>query len=99
MKHCQWCDTQFDTQISYQIYCSASCREAATKEKIAARYLVKRRTGRVAKERKCKSCESALSIYNDEVLCPKCLIIPGDVSKALKDIKGLANGKNKPNKN
>jgi len=98
MKHCQWCDAQFDTQISYQIYCSVSCREAATKEKIAARYLVKRRTNRVSKERKCKSCDSVLSIYNDEVLCPRCLIIPGDVSKALKDIKGLANGKSKPNK-
>jgi hypothetical protein len=98
MKHCQWCDAQFGTQISYQIYCSVGCREAATKEKIAARYLVKRRTNRVYKERKCKSCESVLSIYNDEVLCPRCLVIPGDVSKALKDIKGLANGKTKPNK-
>jgi hypothetical protein len=99
MKHCQWCDTQFETKISYQIYCSVGCREAATKEKIAARYLVKRRSNRVAKDRKCKSCESPLSIYNDDSLCPKCLVIPGDVSKALKDIRGLANGKNKPDKN
>jgi hypothetical protein len=98
MKHCHWCDNQFQTKVSYQIYCSIGCRESATKEKIAARYLVKRRSNRVSKERKCKSCDSVLSIYNDEVLCPRCLIIPGDVNKALKDIRGLANGKNKPNK-
>lgn len=42
-KHCEWCDHTFETKISYQIYCSSECREAATKEKIMARYQISRR--------------------------------------------------------
>jgi hypothetical protein len=87
MKHCQWCDKLFETQIKYQIYCSQECREGATKEKIAARYIVERRQKRIGKDRKCKSCGELLSIYNDESLCVKCNINPNDVSKALKQIK------------
>jgi RecJ-like exonuclease len=94
MKHCQWCDANFETKISYQIYCSPSCRESATKEKISARYLLTRRTKRSGKIRKCKQCDSQLSIYNDEELCNKCEVNPKDVFSILKDIKGLANGKN-----
>lgn len=93
MKHCQWCDLQFTTKISYQIYCSASCRELATREKIAERYAASRRNRRHGKVRKCKSCESNLSAYNDDPLCIKCSVNPVDVSKALKEIKGLMNGK------
>ena len=91
-KHCQWCDRQFQTKISYQIYCSPECREAATKEKISERYAstkVKRRKG---KERKCKACGNKLSVYNDEPLCQQCLINPTDVKKALGEIKKM--GKN-----
>jgi hypothetical protein len=87
MKHCQWCDNVFQTEIKYQIYCSPECREGATKEKIAARYIVERRQKRIGKDRKCKSCGELLSIYNDETLCVKCNINPNDVSKALKQIK------------
>ena len=87
MKHCQWCDNIFQTEIKYQIYCSPECREGATKEKIAARYIVERRQKRIGKDRKCKSCGELLSIYNDETLCVKCNINPNDVSKALKQIK------------
>lgn len=93
MKHCQWCDTHFETQISYQIYCSAPCREQATKEKITQRYAISRRNKRIGKPRKCKSCGSNLSMYNEDVLCQTCIINPSEVSKALKDIKGLFNGK------
>lgn len=93
MKHCQWCDAQFTTKISYQIYCSSECREAATREKIAERYAIARRNRRHGKIRKCKGCGSALSVYNDEQLCMKCTVNPNDVSKALKDIKGFMNGK------
>ena len=53
MKHCKWCDSEFNTEVSYQIYCSVKCREQATKEKIAERYLVLRRQKRIGKERKC----------------------------------------------
>jgi hypothetical protein len=91
-KHCNWCDSGFESTVSYQIYCSAECRSEATKEKVAIKYAQKRRKN--AKNRKCKSCETPLSIYNDDVLCPVCIIIPSEVAKALKDVKGLANGKN-----
>ncbi len=92
-KHCQWCDNTFETNISYQIYCSPACREDATKEKITQRYAIARRNKRHGKERKCKSCGMSLSAYNDEVLCQSCLISPSDVAKALKEIKGFGNGR------
>lgn len=92
-KHCQWCDTSFETTISYQIYCSTGCREEATKEKIADRYLIARRSKRMGQMRNCKACGSRLSAYNDEPICNNCLINPSDVAKALKEIKGVANGK------
>ncbi len=93
MKHCQWCDAQFETKISYQIYCSATCREESTKEKIAQRYAQVRRSNRQNKVRPCKHCGTPLSIYNDEALCFRCLIDPSEVAKAIKEIKGLSNGK------
>jgi hypothetical protein len=87
-KHCQWCDHEFNTEVSYQIYCSEECRDSATKEKIAARYIQSRRQKRKGKDRRCKSCGQALSIYNDDNLCISCNINPNDVAKALKEIKG-----------
>lgn len=93
MKHCQWCDAQFTTKISYQIYCSSECREGATREKIAERYAISRRSRRIGKTRKCKSCSSILSAYNDDSLCMKCTVNPNEVSKALRDIKGFISGK------
>lgn len=93
MKHCSWCDTVFSTEISYQIYCSAECRDSSTKEKIAARYLIARRQKRIGKDRKCKQCDKKLSIYNDDVLCSECQVNPAEVVKALKVVRGLANDK------
>jgi predicted nucleic acid-binding Zn ribbon protein len=98
MKHCQWCDTAFESPIKYQIYCSPECREAATKEKITQRYAIERRNRRMKQSRKCKMCGEKLSAYNDDTLCFSCLINPGEVNKTLKEIKGLADGKDKPNK-
>lgn len=95
-KHCEWCDTQFQSDISYQIYCSVTCREQATKEKIAARYIFSRRQKRVEKPRFCKSCGQKISIYNDSTLCQNCIIDPSDVSRALRQIKGISNGKELP---
>jgi predicted nucleic acid-binding Zn ribbon protein len=92
-KHCQWCDTHFETKISYQVYCSPECREHATKEKIAQRYALTRRAKRAGKDRRCKSCSVVLSIYNDEELCSECLIHPVDVKKTLKEIRRFSNGK------
>jgi hypothetical protein len=93
MKHCQWCDLSFETKVSYQIYCSPECRDGATKQKIAERYQLSRISRRTGKARKCKKCDQALSIYNDEPICSKCLINPVDIAIALKDIKRLSNGK------
>jgi hypothetical protein len=87
MKHCHWCDDIFETDISYQIYCSPRCRDEATKEKIAARYLITRRQKRKNKVRLCKKCNQQLSMYNDESLCIVCIVNPIDVTKALKQIK------------
>lgn len=94
-KHCEWCDHSFQTKISYQIYCSAECRDAATKEKIAARYQIQRRNRRQGKPRECKSCSRSLSVYNDSQLCETCEVDPSEVTKALREIKGIANGKDR----
>ena len=93
MKHCSWCDKEFLTTISYQIYCSVECRESATKEKIAARYIICRRQKRIDKKRICKNYQEELSIFNDEVLCGRCNINPSQVSKVLKQIRIISNGK------
>ena len=93
MKQCQWCNNSFTTKISYQIYCSVPCRDEAAREKIADRYAITRRQKRVGKERNCKSCGAKLSVYNDEVLCDVCVINPQELNRALRQIKGIANGK------
>jgi methylphosphotriester-DNA--protein-cysteine methyltransferase len=92
-KPCEWCDNSFDTNISYQIYCSPQCREQATKEKIALRYATTRRHSKNRKARTCKDCGAKLSVYNDDLLCQSCEVIPSNVSKALKDIKRFSSGK------
>jgi hypothetical protein len=92
-KPCEWCNNYFETNISYQIYCSAECRELATKEKIADRYAISRRRNRLGKTRTCKSCNSRLSAYNDDSICQNCTVNPDEVSKALREIRGIANGK------
>jgi hypothetical protein len=93
MKHCSWCDNEFKSDITYQIYCSAVCRENATKQKIAQRYVATRRQRRKGRLRSCKQCGSQLSIYNDDNLCVLCNVNPSSVEKALKEIKGKSNGK------
>ena len=95
MKSCQWCNQPFESKVKYQIYCSPECREEATKEKVADRYAITRRKKMHKKKRYCKQCNTKLSAYNDEVLCDKCLINPSEVTKALREIRGIANGKDK----
>lgn len=94
MKSCDWCNTEFEPKVGYQIYCCVECREASTKEKIAQRYAQVRRKRMSNKPRTCKSCGSKLSAYNDDTLCQSCIINPSDVSKELKRIRGIASGKN-----
>jgi len=93
MKRCQWCDNTFETKISYKIYCSAECREEATKDKIAQKYAQKRRAKMMTKTRHCKSCGNKLSAYNDENVCHACEVSPKDVNKTLKEIRDIASGK------
>jgi len=92
-KYCSWCDHQFETKLSYQIYCSPECRELATKEKIAEKYLRDKIKKRANKIRLCKNCGRKLSMYTDEIICQSCDIVPDEVKDALKEIRGIANGK------
>lgn len=94
-KHCEWCDNTFETEMSYKIYCSEDCRNAATREKISLRYLQIKVKNRIGKDRKCKTCGGQLSIYNDDQTCNHCVVNAIDVAKALKEMKRLADGKDK----
>lgn len=90
MKICDWCSEIFEPNVSYQIYCCAECRDAATKEKVNERYQQKRRKKLAQKERRCANgCGTILSIYNDSGLCGSCIINERQVSSALKELKGL----------
>ena len=90
MKLCSRCDIYFSPKVSYQIYCSDICREDATKEKIAERYMITRRQKRVGKNRKCLGgCDTALSIYNDSGFCSNCNVSQKAVEKMLKELKGI----------
>jgi hypothetical protein len=93
VKNCKCCDNQFESNVSYQIYCSPVCRDIATKEKIAIRYMQSKRQKRKGKTRLCKSCSLPLSIYNDDPVCSSCAVNPDAVGKAIKQIKGKTNGK------
>ena len=89
MKSCERCDKKFKPRVSYQIYCSNSCRDEATKEKIAERYLITRRKKRIGKKRLCLGgCGVQLSIYNDDGFCANCNVSKKSVDKMLKEIKG-----------
>lgn len=90
MKQCSWCLNAFKANVSYQVYCSVSCRESATKEKIFSRYSITKRQKRKLKPKKCSGgCGIILSIYNDDNLCNACKINNKDVAKTLKKIKGM----------
>lgn len=89
MKTCECCDKEFKPKVSYQIYCSESCRDEATKIKIAERYQITRRQKRKNKKRLCLGgCNQLLSIYNDSGFCSNCNVHKKSVDKMLKQIKG-----------
>lgn len=89
MKQCEKCESRFTPKVSYQIYCSESCRVEATREKIAERYQLTRRQKRKGKIRKCLGgCGVNLSIYNDDGFCANCNVSKKAVDKMLKQIKG-----------
>lgn len=90
MKLCSRCDNRFVPRVSYQIYCSESCREQATKEKILERYQITKRQKRKGKKRLCfGGCGTPLSIYNDHGFCANCNVSKKEVDKMLKQVKGF----------
>jgi hypothetical protein len=90
MKNCAWCSNEFQSTVSYQIYCSIECRENATREKIVDRYNLARAKKRIGKERRCAGgCGTLLSIYNNNGFCDICMINKRKVDKMLKELKGL----------
>lgn len=83
------CEIYFIPKVSYQIYCSDTCRDQATRSKIAERYQATRRQKRKNKDRKCLGgCGLKLSIYNDSGFCSNCNVSKKIVDKMLKEIKG-----------
>jgi hypothetical protein len=87
---CERCETPFKPKVSYQIYCGNSCREEATKAKIAERYQITRRQKRKGKKRLCLGgCKEQLSIYNDSGFCSNCNVSKKEVDKMLKQLKGI----------
>jgi len=89
VKRCDRCDKEFKPKVTYQIYCSDSCRQESTKIKIAERYQITRRQKRKGKKRMCLGgCGQQLSIYNDDGFCSNCNVSKKEVDKMLKQIKG-----------
>jgi hypothetical protein len=90
LKLCSRCDAYFDPKVSYQIYCGNTCRDEATREKIAERYHLTRSQRRIGKIRKCLGgCGVSLSIYNESGFCSNCNISEKEVAKMIKELKGF----------
>ena len=90
MKLCSRCESYFLPKVTYQIYCSETCREESTREKIAERYQATKRQKRIGKVRKCLGgCDTSLSIYNDSGFCANCNVSKKAVDKMLKELKGF----------
>ena len=87
MNRCAWCDTEFVKDHPQQIYCSVECRTEASKESARRYAKVAKYKARVGKSRKCKTCYTPLSVYNDHSLCSVCSVKHDAVRKALKNIK------------
>lgn len=92
MKTCAWCANEFEPSVSYQIYCSVSCRELSTKEKINERYNINRIRNRSKKQRKCSGgCGTVISIYNENGYCQVCMVNKRKVDKTLRGLKDFFN--------
>lgn len=87
MEFCDWCDKEFDKKTSKQIYCSAECRDEASKVKIMERYFIEKRKKRKGKVRMCAGgCGTKLSMYNDESICDACMIHKKRLSSFMKEV-------------
>lgn len=85
MRFCLVCDSEFEPSIHVQVYCSAHCREIATKQKIIeGRYRKRLRS----KPRLCAGgCGTMLSIYNDSNMCDSCSINRRQYRAFLQELK------------
>lgn len=90
MKVCAWCANKFEPSVSYQIYCCPTCREEATKEKIAQRYNINRIKNRAKRERRCSGgCGTVISVYNENGFCTVCMVNKKKVDKTLKELRNF----------
>jgi len=90
MKFCDWCSSEFQPNVSYQIYCSPECRKFATKEKVNARYRAKKRLSQGKKQKRCSGgCGTIISIYSQSKFCNSCVVSSKQVVNALKELKGI----------
>lgn len=88
MLYCLWCDKQFEPNTNKQIYCSAECRQEASKEKILDRYQKEKRKKRQGKEKRCAgNCGTLLSIYNDSSMCDNCLVHHRKMKSFMRDLR------------
>jgi hypothetical protein len=88
VQHCILCDQEFDPNSPKQIYCSAECRQKASKQKIIERYEKEKIKKRIGKERRCAGgCNTVLSIYNGTGMCDNCLEHKKKVNNFMKELK------------
>ncbi len=90
MTYCSWCDKEFTKNSTKQIYCTAECRQEASKEKILERYHIEKRKKRQGKKRLCAGdCGMQLSIYNDSGICDTCEINNKRMNNFMKELRDL----------
>jgi len=90
MKTCSWCANEFNPSVSYQIYCSPSCRQNSTKQKIYDRYQINKIRNKSKNKKVCSGgCGTVISIYNKNGFCQICMINKKKVHKTFKEIKGF----------
>jgi uncharacterized protein YmfQ (DUF2313 family) len=88
LKQCDWCGNYYTANVPYQVYCTTTCRDEATKQKISDRQRFLKRQRRNGKVRLCQgNCGTRLSIYNDSNVCDNCSINKKEVQKRIKEIK------------
>lgn len=88
MIFCIRCDKKFFANSNKQVYCSAECRQASSKEKILERYHIEKRKKRIGNKKKCAGgCGTILSVYNDFSMCENCLVNQKKVLRFMKELK------------
>jgi hypothetical protein len=88
MEYCSYCDKDFIANSAKQIYCSAECRQLASRQKIVERYENEKIKKRIGKPRRCAGgCGTLLSIYNDLGICDNCVVHKKKMKSFMREIK------------